>query len=151
LLLTTEENPKKGLRDGLYVTTLWGWGGGLGAHPEDVPIIREPEEKELCAGPSVALGHDDGTGRCGAVLPGGLQLGSPASADALTTTTTPHSAWGTEVCSFGDRIEKIKYSYFIFSHSMVCKGALGVAIPGHQNGPGMTAYMDSVKVESVRP
>jgi hypothetical protein len=31
--------------------TLWGGGGGLGARPEDVPGIREPEEKELCASP----------------------------------------------------------------------------------------------------
>jgi hypothetical protein len=33
------------------VLTLWGGGGGLGARPEDVPGIGEPEEKELCADP----------------------------------------------------------------------------------------------------
>jgi hypothetical protein len=33
------------------VLTLWGGGGGLGARPEGVPRVEEPQEKELCAGP----------------------------------------------------------------------------------------------------
>jgi hypothetical protein len=67
--------------------TLWG-GGGLGACPENVPGIGEPKEKELCAGSPALLDHDDEPSGCGAVLQGGLQLGPPASVDALTTTTT---------------------------------------------------------------
>jgi hypothetical protein len=53
-----------------------------------VPGIRELEEKELCASPPAALGHDDGPGGCGAVFLGGLRLGPLASVAALTTTTT---------------------------------------------------------------
>jgi hypothetical protein len=34
---------------------MWGGGGGLGAHPEDVPQVGEPQEKELCAGPPPLL------------------------------------------------------------------------------------------------
>jgi hypothetical protein len=45
-------NPEKGPRGGLYVPTLWGGGGGLAAHPEGMPQVGEPQEKELCAGPS---------------------------------------------------------------------------------------------------
>jgi hypothetical protein len=60
----------------------------LGACPEDVPGVREPEEKALCAGLPAALDYDDGSGGCGAVLPGGLRLGSPVTAAALTSTTT---------------------------------------------------------------
>jgi hypothetical protein len=33
--------PGKGSRDGLYVPTLWGGGGGLGARPEGVPRVGE--------------------------------------------------------------------------------------------------------------
>jgi hypothetical protein len=62
---------------GLYLTMLWGGGGGLGASPADVPKIGEPKEKELCAGPPATLGYDNGPGGCGTVLPGGLQLGPP--------------------------------------------------------------------------
>jgi hypothetical protein len=42
---------EKGPRGGLYVLTLWGGGGGIGAHPEGVPRDGEPQEKELCADP----------------------------------------------------------------------------------------------------
>jgi hypothetical protein len=80
-------NLEKGTRDGLYMLMLWG-GGGLRAPPEGVPGVGEPEEKKLCAGHTAALGHDVGPGGCGTVLPGGLQLGYPATAAALTTTTT---------------------------------------------------------------
>jgi hypothetical protein len=60
------------------VPTLWG-GGGLGARPEDVPRAGELQEKELCAGPPAALGHIDGSGGGGSVLPGGLQMGAPVT------------------------------------------------------------------------
>jgi hypothetical protein len=53
------------------VPTLWG-GGGLGARSEGVPRVGEPQEKELCAGPSAALGYVDGSGGGNTVLPGGL-------------------------------------------------------------------------------
>jgi hypothetical protein len=86
-LLTTGGNPETGPRDRLYVPTLSGEGGELGARPEDMPGVGEPKEKELCAGPPAPLGHDDGPCRCGMVLPGGLRLGSPTTAAPLTTTT----------------------------------------------------------------
>jgi hypothetical protein len=50
------------------VLTLWGRGGGFGAHSPDVPGIEDPEEKKLYAGPAVALGLDDGSGGYGTVL-----------------------------------------------------------------------------------
>jgi hypothetical protein len=53
------------------VPTLWGE-GGLGAGPEGVPQVGEPQKKELCAGPPTALGYVNGSGGGGAVLPGGL-------------------------------------------------------------------------------
>jgi hypothetical protein len=39
---TTRGNLEKGPRDGLYVPTLWGGGGGLGACPEGVSRVGEP-------------------------------------------------------------------------------------------------------------
>ena len=54
--------------------TLWGGGGGLGARPEDVPRVGEPQEKELCAGPPAPLGYVDGSGGGGTVFPGGLRM-----------------------------------------------------------------------------
>jgi hypothetical protein len=68
------------------VPTLWG-GRGLGARPEGVPRVEVPQEKELCAGPSAAFGYDDGSGGGGAVLPGGLQVGSLVTVCRSTTTT----------------------------------------------------------------
>jgi hypothetical protein len=53
-------------------STLWEGGGGLGARPEGMPQVREPQEKELCAGPPAALGYVDGLGGGGTVLPEGL-------------------------------------------------------------------------------
>jgi hypothetical protein len=41
--------------------------------------LGEPEETELCAGPPAAFRYDNGPGRCGMVLPGGLQLGPPVN------------------------------------------------------------------------
>jgi hypothetical protein len=70
-------NLEKGPRDGLYLPMLWGGGSGLGARPEGVPRVGEPQEKELYAGPAAALGHDDRPGGNGTVFPGGLRLGSP--------------------------------------------------------------------------
>jgi hypothetical protein len=67
--------------------TLWGGGGGLGARPEGVPRVGEPQEKELCAGPPAALGYVDGSGGGGTVLPGGLRLGSPATVCHLNIQT----------------------------------------------------------------
>ena len=67
---------------------LWGGGGGLGARPEDVPRVGEPQEKELCADFPAALGYVDGSGGGGAVLPGGLQLGSPVTVCRLTNKQT---------------------------------------------------------------
>jgi hypothetical protein len=67
-----------GPRGGLYVSMLWGGGRGLGAHPEGVPQVGEPQEKELCVGPPAALGYVDGSGGGGTVFPGGLRL-SPVS------------------------------------------------------------------------
>jgi hypothetical protein len=52
-------NPKR-----VKVHMLWRGGGGLGACPEDMPGIGEPEEKELFAGPSATLGYDDEPGGC---------------------------------------------------------------------------------------
>jgi hypothetical protein len=54
--------------------------GGLEAGPEGVPQVGEPQEKELCAGPPAALDYVDGSGGGGAVLPGGLRVGSPVTA-----------------------------------------------------------------------
>jgi hypothetical protein len=54
------------------VPTLWGGGGGLGARPEVVPRVGEPQEKELYAGPPAPLGYVDESGGGGAVFPGGL-------------------------------------------------------------------------------
>jgi hypothetical protein len=71
--------------DRLYMPTLLG-GGGLGARSADVPEIGEFEGKELCAGPTATLGHDDGPGGCGVFFQGGLRFGPPASVAALTTT-----------------------------------------------------------------
>ena len=53
-----------------------------------MPQVREPYEKELCAGPLVTLGYGDGSSGDGAVLSGGLKLGSPATYAVITTTTT---------------------------------------------------------------
>jgi hypothetical protein len=50
---------------------------GLGACPEGVSQVGEPQKKELCAGPVAAPGHNDGQDGNGAVFPGGLQLQSP--------------------------------------------------------------------------
>jgi hypothetical protein len=66
---------------------LWG-GGGLGARPEGVPQVGEPQEKELCAIPPAALGYVNGSGEGGAVLPGGLRLGSPVTICRLTNRQT---------------------------------------------------------------
>jgi hypothetical protein len=43
--------PGKGSKGGLYMPTLWGGGGGLGACPDGMPRVGEPQDKELCAGP----------------------------------------------------------------------------------------------------
>jgi hypothetical protein len=55
--------------------TLWGGEGRLGAHPEGVPPVGEPQEKELCAGPPAALGYVNRSGGGGTVFPGGLRVG----------------------------------------------------------------------------
>jgi hypothetical protein len=86
-LPTTGGNLEKGPRDRLYVPTLCGE-RGLGAHPEGMPRVGEPQEKELCADPPAAFGHDNEPGGSGAVFSGGLRLGFPATYTALTTTTT---------------------------------------------------------------
>jgi hypothetical protein len=80
-------NPEKGPKSGLYVPTSWR-GGGLGARPEGMPRVGEPQEKEHCVGPPAALGYGDGSSRGGAVLPGGLQVGSPVTVCRSTTTTS---------------------------------------------------------------
>jgi hypothetical protein len=67
LLPTAWGNSEKGPRDVLYVPTLWGGGGRLGARPEGVPRAGEPQEKEICAGPPAALGYVDGSGGGGSV------------------------------------------------------------------------------------
>jgi hypothetical protein len=54
------------------VPRLWGGEGRLGALPEGVPQVGEPQEKELCAGPPTAPGYVNGLGGGGMVLPGGL-------------------------------------------------------------------------------
>jgi hypothetical protein len=68
------------------MSTLWGGGRGLGAHPDGMPQVGEPQEKELCAGPPAALSYVDGLGRNGTVLQGGLQLGSPVTVCCHTHT-----------------------------------------------------------------
>jgi hypothetical protein len=50
--------------------------------------IGELKEKKLCAGPAASLDIDDGSGRCGAVFPGGLRFGLLVIVCCLTTTTT---------------------------------------------------------------
>jgi hypothetical protein len=68
------------------VHTLWRGRRGLGAHPKDVPGIGKPEEKELCAGPPAAFGHDDRRMLRGSSVRS--SIGTPVSVDTLTTTTT---------------------------------------------------------------
>jgi hypothetical protein len=66
---------------------LWGGGGGLGARPESVPRVGEPQEKELCAGPPAAFGYFDGSGGGATVLPGGLQVGPSVTVSRQHTHT----------------------------------------------------------------
>ena len=74
--------------------TLWGGGGGLGARPEDVPRVGEPQEKELCAGPPAPLGYVDGSGGGGAVFPGGLRMAPVSRVPLNKQTNKPQGmAW----------------------------------------------------------
>jgi hypothetical protein len=77
-------------RGGLSVPTLLG-GAGLGARPEGVPQVGEPQEKTNCASPPAALAYVNRLGGDGAVFPGGLQLGSPMTVCCHTRTTTTTS------------------------------------------------------------
>jgi hypothetical protein len=69
----------------------------------------EPQEKELCAGPPAAFGFSNGSGGGGAVLPGGLRVGSPVTVCRSTTTTTTTKTttnlrwkrWRNQVMSLG--------------------------------------------------
>jgi hypothetical protein len=62
LLAKLRGNPEKGPMGGLYMPMLWGGEGGLGARPEGVPRVEEPQEKELYASPSPTLGYIDRSG-----------------------------------------------------------------------------------------